>query len=361
MDNKNKIRIFNFNEAYEPPKYKIDKQLNIVKWGEKNDYPQYLLDLYNFYGSTIHKSIINRKSKMISGKGFNDILDDRLKEFVKRNKLESEVKKATLDYEIFNGFAFEIIWNIDGTEIASISHINLHKLRLGIKSKEMAFDHYLFSNDWSQYKKDMYIPEPIRAFNPNNRSGKQIYFYTEYNPADIIGYPIQAYSTSMNWIELEYEISKFHLNQAKQGYSPSFILNFSTGIPTEEEQDENYKAFERNYSGTSNTGKIILTYSEGQDGAPKLEMIPLNDSDERFIMLMEQIDNKIVQGSEIPPQLIILTPGKLGSTDERKELMVEFQESYITPRQENIEDVLNEILILNGYDEEIKLKQYNEI
>jgi hypothetical protein len=81
----------------------------------------------------------------------------------------------------------------------------------------------------------------------------------------------------------------------------------------------------------------------------------LNDSDDRFILLQEVIERNIVMGAEIPPQLVVLTPGKLGSSDEREELQKEFQQSYIQPRQNVIEEVFNEIL----YTDEMVLKDYN--
>ena len=209
------------------------------------------------------------------------------------------------------------------------------------------------------YKKEEYSPELIRTFNPYVKQGKQIMLYHEYNPQNDGTYAYPQYSTSLNFIELGYEISKFHLNQAKQGYAPSFILNFSSqSIPTEEEMEEFNKHFEREYSGTDNAGKIIITYSE-TDGGVELTPIQLNDSDERFINLNEQIQENIVMASEMPPQLVILTPGKLGSTDERKELQQEFQEFYITPRQEVIEEVINQILGVQ-FSEEIKLKEFNQ-
>lgn len=360
-DNKKVMyKIINFNEAYVPPTMKYNKKLNIIEWGEKNLYSEYILDTYNHKGSSMHKKIINKKTKLISGKGFKEILSPELQAFVDKNKLEKEIRKASLDYELFNGFSLEVIWNNGGTEIVSVKHIPFSKLRIGIEDEEFNFPHLWFSNKWADYKKPEYEPELIRSFNPLIKQGKQIIYYTEYNPQTDGLYPIPGYSTSFNWIELEYEISVFHLNQAKQGYAPSFILNFSTGIPSEEEMEEFNREFKRNYSGTENAGKIIITYSEGVDGAPVLTPIALNDSDERFVALMEQIENQIVAGAEIPPQLVILTPGKLASTSERGELMNEFQQTYITPRQEVIEEVLAEITKLNGYTEELILQSFVE-
>ena len=227
---------------------------------------------------------------------------------------------------------------------------------MGIQNEELNFPYVLFSNDWNQIKKEEYTPEIIRQFNPLLRQGKQIYWYSEYNPSADGLYPIASYSTAMNWVELGYEISRFHLNQAKQGYAPSFLLNFGTGIPTEEEQESFFREFKKNFAGTENAGKIIISYSNGDTEKPELIPIQLNDSDERFVMLMDNVDYGIVSGHEIPAQMVILQPGKLGNTQERVELSIEFQRDYVSPRQTQMEEVLNEILG-TIYQEDVILKK----
>ena len=350
------VKVFNFNQAYQAPTYAYNKKLNFIEWGKENKYPSYLLDLYNNYGASLHKNVINKKTKLIAGQGFDPITDPQLLAFLDANKVSREVRKATLDYEIFNGFAFEVVWNNEGTAYTSFQHIPFHKLRLGIQNEELNFPYVLFSNDWNQIKKEEYTPEIIRQFNPLLRQGKQIYWYSEYNPSADGLYPIASYSTAMNWVELGYEISRFHLNQAKQGYAPSFLLNFGTGIPTEEEQESFFREFKKNFAGTENAGKIIISYSNGDTEKPELIPIQLNDSDERFVMLMDNVDYGIVSGHEIPAQMVILQPGKLGNTQERVELSIEFQRDYVSPRQTQMEEVLNEILG-TIYQEDVILKK----
>jgi hypothetical protein len=351
------FKVFAFNEAYEPPVSKWDKKLNILTWGKKNKYPNYIIDMYNDAGSTTHKSIINKKVRLCTGKGFVETDDERLNQFIADNELSTHIKRASLDLELFNGFAFEVIWSNDGSRITNIQHLPLHKVRIGVDDSGQMDEHVWFSNDWDQTKKEEYKPEYIPMYNTKKPRGKQIYLYTEYNPNSEF-YPIASYSTGMNYIELDYEISKFHLNQVKQGYSPSFILNFATGIPTEEEQDTFFRDFKRNYSGTDNSGKIILTYSEGQEQAPEIQTINLNDSDERFTLLQDMVEKNIVMAHEIPAAMSILTPGKLGSTNERKELLEEFNQSYIVPRQETLEHVINLLIKPNQYTEELELATY---
>ena len=113
--------------------------------------------------------------------------------------------------------------------------------------------------------------------------------------------------------------------------------------------DEYYRDFRRNYQGSGNSGKVIITYSNGADEKPEITPITLNDSDERFIMLQDMVEKNIVMGHEIPPQLIILTPGKLGSTQERQELLVEFQQYYIEIRQQQMETQFNYVLSKIGF------------
>jgi hypothetical protein len=359
MKNKNKmpLRVINFNEAYEPPVNKYNVGKGFVEWGDKNNYPNKTFEMYNYTGSSTSKSIINKKNSLITGQGFQPIKDQRLKDFVDKMKLEQTTSRIGLDYEIINGYAIEVIWSKDGTTIASMKHIPIHKLRRGIETEEIPYPHFLFSHDWEQARKNEFRPSPIREWNPFVKQGKQIYVYYEYNPfVDV--YPVESYSNCMNWIELDYEVSKFHINQLKQGYHPSFIFNFATGIPTEEEMDDFNRDFEARFKGTDNAGNFFLTFSEGTEQAPQLTPIQLNDSDDRFAMLIEQSEIQIARGHEIPPQMVVLTPGKLSSTDERMELLKEFQLTYITPRQRNIEGVLNEILSASGYTEKLKLSEY---
>lgn len=362
-DKKNTLafNVINFNEAYEKPTYTFNKKGNFIEWGAKNKYPTQLLDLYNHNGSPTHKACINKKQHFISSQGFEDILEPALASFIASNMLQLELTKASLDYELFNGFSFEVTYT-NGGDIASIKHIPFHKLRIGIETKEINFPYVWFSNDWSKINKEEFKPEGIRMFNPLIKQGKQVVYYSEYNPQTEGLYPIAPYAVgaTLAYIELDYEIAKFHLNQAKQGYAPQFILNFATGIPTAEEQQDFAYAFARDFKGTTGNN-IILTYSEGKEQAPEISTIASNDSDKRFTLLMDLIDNKIVMGSEIPPQLLILTPGKLGTTDDRKELMDEFQKSYVTPRQNVLEGVLNKILSNGGFTEKITLKQYNSL
>lgn len=353
------VKLFQFNEAYVAPVYTYQKKgdYHFLSFGADNMYPLFLLSLYNNYGSPLNKAIINKKTKMAAGFGYKDILDPKLKEWSKKNNLERLLLYLAKDFMIYGGFAIEIIWNREGTSF-DIGYLPIHTLRIGLKEDEDEPDYYFYSADWGQFKKEEYKPEYIKKFDGKDRSGRQAIYYIEPNPAATSLYPIPDYSTAINFIDLDYQIGKFHLNQVRQGFAPSFILNFGTGIPTIDEQNQFFREFQRNFKGAENAGKIMITYSDGGDQKPDLIPIQLNDSDDRFILLQEMVEKNITQAHEMPVQLVSFQPGKLGSADERKELMAEFQTYYVAIKQNQMEEAINGILKEIGYTEEIVLRDY---
>jgi hypothetical protein len=353
------VQVFQFSEAYVPPIYKFEKKgdYHFITFGGDNLYPVYLLEMYNNYGSPLNKAIINKKVKMSTGFGYNKLLDARLQEWAKRNNLERLLLYISKDFEIYNGFAMEVIWNNGGTSF-DLKYLPIHTLRIGLKETEEEDDYFWYSKDWANIKKEENKPEYIKKFDANDRKGRQVIYYIEPNPAMTHLYPIPNYSTAINYIDLDYQIGVWHLNQVRQGFAPSFILSFQTGIPTQDEQNQFYREFQRNYKGSGGAGKIILTYANGSDEKPELIPINTNNSDEKFIMLQDMVEKNITQAHEMPISLISSVPGKLGSSEERKELMAEFQTYYIAIRQNQLEEAINGLLETIGYEEKIVLKNY---
>jgi capsid portal protein len=353
------VKLFQFNEAYVAPIYTYQKKgdYHFLSFGADNLYPLFLLELYNNYGSPLNKSIINKKTKMTAGFGYKPLADAKLNEWAKKNNLERLLLYLAKDFMIYGGFAIEVIWNREGTSF-DINYLPIHTLRIGLKETEEEADYYWYSKDWGQYKKEEYKPEYIKRFDPKDRTGRQAIYYIEPNPAATSLYPIPDYSTAINFVDLDYQIGKFHLNQVRQGFAPSFILNFATGIPTIDEQNQFFREFQRNFKGAENAGKIMITYSDGGDQKPEMIPIQLNDSDDRFILLQEMVEKNITQAHEMPVQLVSFQPGRLGSADERKELMAEFQTYYVAIKQNQMEEAINGVLETIGYTEKIVLNDY---
>lgn len=352
-------KIFNFNAAYTPPIFMEKKrgEFRYLSYGDNNLFPQELINIYNNY-SPLHRAVINKKTKMTVGFGYQQITDLNFKNYLDKNNLEKFLLFIGKEFMIHGGFCIEIIWSNDGSTF-TYKYIPLHTIRIGLKKDKDEDDYYWYSSNWELFRKDEHKPRYIAKFDPNKRFGRQLYYYTEPNPSVDSEYPISDYSSSLNYISLDHAIGSFHLNQVKQGFSPSMLISFNTGIPTDEEQNEFYNQFVKNYGSDTNSGKVIITYSEGVDQAATLTPIQLNNSDQRFILLQDLVEKNITQGHETPIQLVSAVSGSLGGQEQRAELMAEFNTYYISIKQNQIEECLNNLFSTIGYTEKIKLNDYS--
>lgn len=354
MEKNNKIKplIINFSsEANDAPKLNWNKNKGYLEWGDGNMYPQFILNLYNSKGASMHKSIINRKVKMIAGNGYTGLDNEQV---LNPRTIKKEINKLALDYELINSFAVKVVFSNDGF-IADFQHLPINKLRLGYNEEDPNQPLFVwFSHNWNETRKEIYKPIAFELFD-GVRRGEKVIIYNEYNP-EVEFYSLPSYSTGLNWIDLGGRVSSYHLNQLKNNYNISKIISFNTGIPGEEEQDEFTKAFQKKYKGNENAGKIIITFGEDETQQPTVINLEDGSSDTRFEMLMKQTDLEIVTAHEAPLPLFIQTPGSLLGTQDRMELVEEWQKTYIDQRQEVIEEVIQDIFM----DETFRLLKYSE-
>jgi hypothetical protein len=350
------FRVLNLGNTISIPEYKESYNGLWFNYGNDNLYPNYLLDLYN-YRSNKHKALINRKSNMIYGDGFevtpgNEII---LKNIEEDDTLNEILMKISYDLEIFNGFCLLVKWTNNGNKVGALKYVPFSSIRIGTDKN------YYYSTNWKEYRKKEYAPIPLNSFNPETsfEDKIQLYYYNSYVPSLDHIYTVPSYSSTINWIEADWEISNFHLNSIKNGFNAGFILNFATGIPTPEEMEQHHKEFVKNYTGTNNSGKFILTYSDGQDQKPEMTPIQLSDSDSRYLQLSESIRNEIFIGHQVTnPQLFgVMIPGSLGGKNELLESLEIFQATYIQQKQRGIEGVFNKIYKNNGYTD-FKINQF---
>lgn len=353
------VKVLNFAKGQEKPEFKINRNNKWIDYGEDNLYPQYLLDVFH-NRSNKHKAIINKKVDMTVGSGIKEPATAELQKFIKNVWSEKDIEEISVridfDFEIMNGFSLLVRWNKEGSKVVALDYLPFHKCRLS-----PCENYVLVSRDWKNVRKAENKPIEYMRFDPMKAAEEptQVFYYVEEtNGVDY--YPLPYYSSTLTWIELDYEVGNFHLSSVRNGFMPGFILNFATGIPTMEEMETAYKEFEKKYTGTDNAGKFILTFSEGVEQKPTLEPISLNDSDERFIMLHKEMRDEIFIGHSVTnPQLFgIRVPGELGGKDELLESLAIFESTYIENRRRVIEKQLNKIAQFAGVNEKIQFDSY---
>ena len=318
-----------------------------VNYGDDNLFPQYLIDL--FHSSSTHNALTTTIATMVFGEGFDaTTLDGRLA-FDQWN-LNDELRKACVDFQIQGGFALEVNWSLDRTTIANVSHLPFENIRSGFVNEDEQVNYYYYSKDWSSKTEEV---DEICTFDPERKLDHptQIFYVKPFSPGSFY-YPKPCYTGSIDYIELDKEIGKYHINNIKNGMSPSFSIHFKNGIPPQEERNRIRMDIERQMSGASNAGKFIVTYSDDPERKPDFEPFQLSDAHNQYQFLSEEVTAKIMVGHRVTnPQMFgVAVPGKLGGGGELAESAELFEQNVVRPNRRIVEETVKTLLRAAGLD-----------
>jgi hypothetical protein len=309
-----------------------------IDYGADNLFPQYLVNLYQ--SSPTHTALVNSIAAMIYGEGFYPTeLDSRLA--WKAWDMDSELRKSILDLKIQGGFYLDIIWGKEG--IANVSHYPFQNYRAA-EAEEDHITGYWYSSNWEDATIE---PEFIPAFNPSiaKANTRQTLCVKVFSPGSFY-YPKPDYIGAINYIELEREIAKFHLNNIHNGLSPSFAIHFKNGAVDPEERASIRREIENQMSGAKGAGKVWITYSDLPELTPDFEPIQLSDADKQYQFLSTECTDKIMIGHRVTNPMLfgVLAPGKLGGGSEMAESQKIFEENVISYFQQIVIDTCNTLL-----------------
>ena len=344
------MELIQLNQYEERSYRETANQMGFVNYGDDNLFPQYLVDLY--HSSATHNALSTTIAMMIFGEGFDaTTLDGRLA-FDQWN-LNDELRKACLDFKIQGGFALEVNWSIDRTTIANVSHLPFENIRSGFVNEDEKVEYYYYSKDWNDKREE---PSEICTFDPerNIEHPTQILYVKPFSPGSFY-YPKPDYVGSINYIELDKEIGKYHINNMLNGMSPSFSIHFKNGIPPQEERNRIRMDIERQLSGASNAGKFIVTYSDDPDRKPDFEPFQLSDAHNQYQFLSEEVTSKIMVGHRVTsPQMFgVAVPGKLGGGGELAEASELFEKNVIAPARQVVTEAVKTLLNAAGLDAQL--------
>ena len=344
------MELIQLNQYEERSYRETANKMGFVNYGDDNLFPQYLVDLY--HSSATHNALSTTIAMMIFGEGFDaTTLDGRLA-FDQWN-LNDELRKACLDFKIQGGFALEVNWSIDRTTIANVSHLPFENIRSGFVNEDEKVEYYYYSKDWKDSREE---PSEICTFNPerNIEHPTQILYVKPFSPGSFY-YPKPDYVGSINYIELDKEIGVYHINNMKNGMSPSFSIHFKNGIPPQEERNRIRMDIERQLSGASNAGKFIVTYSDDPDRKPDFEPFQLSDAHNQYQFLSEEVTSKIMVGHRVTsPQMFgVAVPGKLGGGGELAEASELFEKNVIAPARQVVTEAVKTLLNAAGLDSQL--------
>jgi hypothetical protein len=360
----NKITSLSFRKDFQKPEEEKDRSLGFTKWGKKNDYPFFLVDLYN--GSAYHQGILKNKTFYIAGGGVQ-IVSGMVQPFIDNKWSDFDMneiaERLAFDQELFGGMAVKGTWNKEQTKVVMWEHIPIDMIRASVDERT-----YFISDDWlalnqSPEKTNLRI---LPAYDKDNRTGSFILYYKEPHlkgRKELGVYPKPSYYGGITAIQTDVDISKFHMYELQNGFKSGTLINFPSGYP---ETTEELNRLKENVKGRSQSvedaGEIILTFSNGKDEAPEVLSLNGNNLDQRYLATEKSVQQNILVAHAITsPQLFgVRLEGSFNSA-ESGDLFNIFKSTYVNTKQRRIEWMLNLMLELGGYIGQVKLRDVDPL
>lgn len=360
------IKFFKFDQV-PLPIYKEVKGKDWIYYGEKNDYPNYLLRIYN--NSAKHNAIVTGKVDYICGNGWDVKSDDAMakaKAYGMINKVNSSeeslnelTKKITTDLTIFGGYYLQVIWTKASGEIAELYHVDYYKVRTNADNSEFYVSDNWIKNDNVNPRPDF---DPFPAFDPNNRTGSQILYFKEYR-AGANTYSLPDYRGAISYIELDISIGEYHLNTINNGMFSSKLINLNGGKVSQEEEDRIERQFKDKFSGSKNAGKFMLAFNDSKENEPSIVDLSGTELDKHFDLLNKTVQQEIFSGHKVTSPMLfgVKTEGQLGGRAELREASELFQNTYVNAKQRSLEETINYLYKFNDVTAKLELRKTEPI
>ena len=329
-----------FARAEQPEFREFKGSSKYVEFGKNNDYPEYLIGLFN--ESSKHGAIVRGKVHYIVGEGFENLP-------VSGIDWNGLLKDSANAGELFGGYYLQITWNALG-QVASAYAIPYSKVRV---AKDKAA--YFVKNDWKDIKEK---PRPYKAFSLADKTGTCILQVCDYNPATEV-YSRPPYFQALNYIESDVQVSRHILGNAKDGFVAGTLINLNNGDPiSEENKGETERALKKKFTG-SEGDRLAIIFNKSKENSA--EIIPLGQTQltkEDFTNVNELIQSEIYAGHQItsPALFGIKTPGPWGGRNEMRDAYEIFNNTYVRSRQASLELVFTNLMQLSGLNVEAKIK-----
>ena len=320
---------------------------DFVEWGKGNNYPGYLLGLYN--NVTTLRSIINGNIDFITGDDVTILpLGDRFAEGIMNTRgdlITDIVRDLAKDYNLYGGFALQIIRDHNG-DVAEIYYIDMRFIR---SNKEN--DVFYYNEHWEKGgRKDVIIyPKFLRNLDwasltdeERDRHASSILFVKNVHTQV---YPAPMYAASVLSCEIEKAISQYHWNSLNNNFCPDIIINFNNGDPGDEIKEEIVSDLEEKFSGYQNGKRFMVSFNKDRMSAVTIDAIKTDDFSERYKALEESCRRQIFAAFRAQPLLFGLNSDvSTGfSTDEFEQTFKLYNRTQIRPVQRLIADAFDRI------------------
>lgn len=332
-----------------------DKGLGVQNYGERNDYPQKLMEVVG--ASVTGGACVGQFAKFVFGRGF------RAREFYKAvinakgETADDVLNKVAHDLAMFGGFALHFNWNALH-EITSVAHLPFEWLRLQALKDDYTFDKIAMHPDWGRrytalrpFRQkdivwfDFYDPEKIdeqvkAAGGWDKWNGQVLYFSSRGDKC----YPLPVYDAALTDMSAEEGLSNVSYRNIRNNFLPCGMFIDHDNRPESESQEDETRKELAVYQGDANAGRMMYINLKMGEQEPEFKPFETNNTDKKFTNSNNDIPDRIGAAFCQPPILRAKDVGSNFGATAMKEAY-DFYNSQTDSERLIIERVFAEVMV----------------
>lgn len=339
-------------QSYTAPSIIEQKNKDWVQYGDDNNYYQYLIDLY--HSSPTNNACIKGTVDQIFGKGLEVTKASRdLAGYIEFKKMFSAdcIRAVAMDLKMLGQASFQLVKSKDRKKYVMAKHFPQQTLRPAKCNEKGEIEKYYYCPDWANLKRG-HNPVEFRAFGYDQNANECILTIKPYSTGSFYFAPVD-YQGGTQYANLEAEISNFHINNIMNGLAPSMLINFNNGQPPAEVKDTVEAQIKQKFGGSSNAGRFIISWNDGQDSKADITPVQLSDAHNQYQFLSGEAMQKIMVAHRVVSPMLLGIKDNTGfgnNADEMKTASILFDNVVVRPFQRLIIDAVTKVLNFNGYN-----------
>jgi len=343
MENKNNNININFEKFAKhitplPTEGKEKYHDKLVKWGEDNLYPNFLIQLSK--ESALHGAILQSKTNYVYGDGVVDkknaeIIDDNF-QINEEDTLSDLVRKCINDVVYFSGFAVKVEFNVLG-EPLHYSHVPFHHVRSNRSKTKFFVNEDWFNNPRTYMSYDKYNPKY------NEDTNAKIFYFSSYNVSVNNVYPSVDYNCVED-IVTDTLISQLFKSNIGNGFSLTKVVSIIGAIPDEQTKRRATDKFKDVFSGVEGEG-FLLDFATSKENTVSIDTIPADDYASKIIEVIKKVERNILSAHGATSSLLfgVEKEGSLGNSSELEVAYELFKDNYVKDKRIEIVGAFNKL------------------
>ena len=313
-----------------------------VCWGADNDFPGYLLGLRD--GVPTLGSIINGCTDYCVGNGGTMAVEAPIMGvgFRKDVGLDEFLAGAFRAWWTYGCTPFEVIRTQDGAGVAAINVLDPRFVRSDKEGTKFWYSEK-WADKYSRKARLLVLPKWMKA----GKMERSIYYVKNTNDRT---YPVPVYGPALVACDIERRVGRYHLNAIANGFSASYFINFSNGIPNDAQKDEIVKSVKEKFTGDENAGRIFVNFTDDRLHGVEVKKMEIDDWGHKYSELQKYSRAQIFTSFRATPILfgIVAETSLIGAEQNYADAFELFNRTMIRPAQRVILTALDRILGVDG-------------